>query len=211
MFDLAQLQATHHLYPRGVIHVGAHYGQEAALYDNAFRAERVLWVEADPETHLLLQSSLANRPTHIALQGMIADVDDQARTFYRTLNEGMSSSYLPLKEHLNIYPGITVTGTIRLSTVTLPSLLARHEIEPTLFDYLVIDTQGTELQVLLGCGDSLANFRWICCEVNQIELYQGCAMFADITRFLRASGFVLVDSAWTDYGWGDALYVRPPS
>ncbi len=74
-------------------------------------------------------------------------------------------------------------------------------------DYLKLDTQGNELQCLEGAARLLDGRRIgvIKTEVGFLELYKGQAMFADIDRFLRARGFMLLDlSFWSEHKvlWG---------
>jgi len=62
-------------------------------------------------------------------------------------------------------------------------------------DYLKLDTQGTELQILEGAQNLLggSNIGVIKCEVAFIPVYKGQCLFSDIDQFLRDHGFVFVD------------------
>lgn len=56
-------------------------------------------------------------------------------------------------------------------------------------DKLIIDTQGSELNVLKGCGDLLNNTTTIICEVEYVELYKDQPLFSDVLEYLESFGF----------------------
>ncbi len=58
-------------------------------------------------------------------------------------------------------------------------------------DFIKIDTQGGELDVLLGAGDLLRGCLGIEAEVMFSPLYVGQPLFADIDNYLRQLGFTL--------------------
>lgn len=92
-------------------------------------------------------------------------------------------------------------------------------------DFLSIDVQGAELDVLIGCGGLLKNVVGVLVEVEFEPLYVEQPLFSEVHEFMRANGFILmhVDGFGFDYGpppvgarahasWtaGDALYLKPP-
>ena len=77
-------------------------------------------------------------------------------------------------------------------TVTLDQVLRREG--PTLPppDYLSIDTQGTELEILEGAGGTLdRNVLAVFVEVGFAPTYEGQPMFSELEGFLRGRGFRL--------------------
>jgi len=56
---------TNKIKRNGIIHIGAHEGEEAALYD-VIGFAKVLWVEADPIFYKKLQIHLQNYPNQKA-------------------------------------------------------------------------------------------------------------------------------------------------
>ena len=53
-----------------------------------------------------------------------------------------------------------------------------------------MDTQGSELLVLRGCGPLLRNIEFIKTEVPDFESYEGCCQLSDIQAFLEVHGFL---------------------
>lgn len=171
----------------GVVHVGANVGQERELYRR--HDLDVLWIEPIPEVFATLTANLAGFPRQRAIEALVTDRDGEPYQFNIANNGGESSSILALKEHRDVWPKVNFTKSLTLHSTTLASLLARERVDPTRYDALVMDTQGSELLVLKGAEPVLAQFRFIKTEVPDFEAYEGCARLDDIDRFLTARGF----------------------
>lgn len=59
-------------------------------------------------------------------------------------------------------------------------------------DFLSIDVQGTELDVLIGCGVILDAIVGVQVEVEFEEFYIGQPLFSEVHDFMRSAGFVLM-------------------
>ena len=172
---------------RGVIHVGAHVGQERERYSQY--GLRVLWVEPLPDHFALLERNIAPFPRQRAIQCLVTDQDDVEYPFHVTSNAGGSSSILPLDMHKDIWPDVTTTRTITLRSKTLPTALREQQIDASAYDALVMDTQGSELLVLWGAAPLLSTFKYIKAEVADFEAYTGCCQLAQVESFLAKHGF----------------------
>jgi len=197
----------------GVIHVGANVGQERALY--ARHGLDVLWIEPIPEVFATLRANVAAFPRQRALQALVTDRDDHEYEFHVANNAGESSSILELKEHRDVWPKVAFTASLKLHSVTLPTLLARDRVDITRYDTLVMDTQGSELLVLKGAESLLPGFAYIKTEVPDFEAYEGCAQLADLAAFLAARDFAeLSRSRFASRAAGghyyDVVYRRRP-
>lgn len=90
-----------------------------------------------------------------------------------------------------------------IHVVNRPDLLAFEKVEvvcSTLekelghlnqIDYLKIDTQGSEYEILVGAGDLLHKVVEIQCEVEQTEMYKTQKLDKDIKELLTSKGFNL--------------------
>jgi len=206
MFRYAELFPRHGVEPRGIVHVGANEGQE---YDGYVEAgcRRVILIEADPDTFARLQERFAGNPDVLCIEGAVSDRTGRA-TFSR-MSGGMSSSLLNPRDHLVLYPHISLNGTIEVTTGTLPAILAAHGVDPGDYNVLAMDTQGAERMILSGCGALLAQFDAVVTEANYAELYEGCGRLADLDDLLVPHGFERVEEISPHHhSWGDAFYVR---
>lgn len=152
--------------------------------------------------------------------------DGTERTFH-TCNAPMTSSlYEPntaLLKRFQLLEELTrVVGTERVATRRLDDL---PEVER--IDYLKIDVQGAELDVLRGSERKLADTLVIHLEVEFVPMYKGQPLFGEVDAHLRARGFefhsflglcgrafkpLLNGSSRTEpirqHLWSDVLYVR---
>jgi FkbM family methyltransferase len=178
--------------PTRVLHVGAHTAEEADGYRSI--GADVIWIEA--QKHLADQ--LRARGFHVKHAAVWSE--PTLLTFHTTSN-GQSSSLLPLGLHRERYPQITVTETDLIKTTTIDAF----KLYP---DFLNLDIQGAELPALKGATKTLDTVKWIYTEISTEELYEGQALEPELTDWLAARGFKKSLQVLTEYGWGDALYVR---
>lgn len=74
---------------------------------------------------------------------------------------------------------------------TLDNMLREHDVHGRHF--LKIDTEGHELEVLLGATESLRNCAAVMMEVSVTERYVDGYLFSDIIATMRDNGFELYD------------------
>jgi FkbM family methyltransferase len=199
---------------RGVIHVGAHEGQERSLY--ARHKLDVIWVEAQPSVYARLIANLRHFPRQTAINALLTDRDGDRLQFNVSSNAGASSSILTFAKHEDVWPEVTMNASLILPTRTLASLVVAESIDPTRFDGLIMDTQGSELRVLQGAEPLLNGFRYIKTEAADFEAYSGCCQVEDIERYLKSFGFrELLRSPFAQHPDGgqyfDLVYSRPAS
>jgi FkbM family methyltransferase len=171
----------------GVIHVGAHFGEERDIY--CAEGLDVLWVEANPEMFDRLTRNLVGYPKQRAALGLVTDVAGSEHTFHISDNEGSSSSIFDLANHSNLYPDVHYAGSMTLKSTTLSSLVNQEGLDMTQFDSLVMDTQGSELLVLKGAADLLHHFKFIRSEAADFEAYKDCCRLSDIDDYLSHHKF----------------------
>lgn len=201
-----ELQTFFDVHPNGVLHIGAHRAEEAGDYLNLnWEGEgKIYWVEADPTLCEELKLSLDSQK-HEVICAAAWHKDGDVREFIRT-SSSQSNSLLELDEHLKIFPEIEEQSRILVTTQRIDNLLSKNQE----FNLINLDTQGSELHVLIGVGSLLEQVQYIYCEVNTREIYKGCALLPEIDDFLSKNGFTRILTKWAgvDSGWGDALYVK---
>jgi FkbM family methyltransferase len=171
----------------GVIHVGANVGQEREVY--AAFGLRVLWIEPIPEVYERLVANIAEFPAQRALLALVTDRDGGEYEFHVASNNGGSSSILDFKLHREIWPRVEFVRSLRLRSLTLPSLLRSEGIDVRDYDVLVLDTQGSELLVLQGAEPLLRQFGRVQVEAADFEAYVGCCRVSDVGEFMRRHGY----------------------
>jgi FkbM family methyltransferase len=192
----------HGLKIRGIVHVGAHRGQELEAYtENGIND--IVFIEPCAGPFKILQGRVGNDERIVLFQCACGEQDGAGEIFVETANEGQSNSLLRPKKHLDYYPHIQFPATEFVTIRRLDNL----PFERSHYNLLMMDTQGYELLVLKGATKTLDSIDYIYTEVNDQELYEGNAMVSELSDFL--ANFQLVESHWVSHqGWGDAIYVR---
>lgn len=194
----------------GVIHIGAHHGEEAEAYMQG-GVKSIYWFEANKDImkHLFDATKIYNIAQEYVCQ-VLSDVDGEEIDFKIT-NNGQSSSILEFGTHQTYYPNIKVVATKKLRTKRFDTVAKNLNINLANFDFINLDVQGAELKVLRGFGnifETHQNIKAIYSEVNFEEVYVGASLVEELDSFLGTYNFVRVQTVNTPYKWGDALYLR---
>lgn len=172
---------------RGLIHVGAHHGEERFLY--AQKRLRVLWIEADPAQMSILRANLRGFPRQTCVQALLGSRVEPACEFFLANNAGASSSVYPLSEAHLIWPDVKIIQSITLPKLTLPEALnkAGHSLKD--FDTLIMDVQGSEMEILRGIPFLEKKFMRIQLETSDFPVYQGAPLKSEIDQYLIELGY----------------------
>ena len=115
-------------------------------------------------------------------------------TFYRCRYNACSSLYRPDPNVIDLFTSIgasaggnfEVVHTAEVETVRLDDIK-----EVTACDFLKIDVQGAELDVLKGAVQTLGSTAVVEMEVEFVPIYENQPLFAEIDLFMRQNGFLL--------------------
>lgn len=199
IIDFTKLASKFKLHIKGVIHVGAHVGQEYEVYKK-LGIHNIVWFEPIPETYHRL---IGNLPKGAHTYNIALGNDEgEKEMFVETVNQGRSNSLLPPGTHLNSYPNITFDSKEKVQMLKLDNFGF------TSYNMLNMDVQGFELEVLKGSEKTLKHIDIIYTEINTEEVYVGCVQVNQLDEFLVAHGFSRVFTQMAHQSWGDALYLK---
>jgi len=205
LLDLNHLKNKYSLQVQKVVHVGAHKGQEVEEYLKNFPNCEIHLFEPQKKLFQLLKSNFS-KSQNIYLYDYGLGSVNSVSSMYISSNEGLSSSFLKPKVHLSEHPEIS------FEQKNIPiKIKVLDELGIERIDFLNIDTQGFELEVLKGSKKVLKKYiKYIILEVNKKELYENGPHIKEIDRFLKQFGFIRTDTHfWLDsYSWGDAFYIK---
>ncbi len=181
---------------------------------------RVVGFEPDAAECSRLNSAAKGGQTFVATA--LADRPGQ-RKLNLTRAPGCSSMLEPNRAFLSRFPDSgrwDIQRTVEVPVDTLDNVLAGLKVSP---DFMKLDVQGGEVDVLKGALASCDKLLGIEVEVEFAELYKGQPLFSHIDEALRAKGFSLFDLKrcwWKREGgqktanhrgqliFGDALYFK---
>lgn len=195
----------HHKYNfniSGIIHVGAHHGQEWQEYQYYFGEVTTHWFEPLPDVYKILKENLINKPkTYI--YNIALGSQKQQKKMYVSSNEGQSSSILKPKTHQVNFPDIVfdLKNPVRVLIEELDNL------NITGVNMIVLDTQGYELEVLRGASTTLNRIEHLFTEFQTSELYEGSESYLEkIDEFLEPYNLKREQTWFVGGDWGDAYY-----
>lgn len=203
LIDIKQLAVKYNIKSKGVLHIGAHEGQEAETYA-ALGMGKMIFIEANPSVYTKLLGVIKGYPKARAINACVSDEERDVQ-FHIASNDGQSSSILELGTHKELHPEVTYVDHLKLKTQRMDAILKKKDWEE--LDFLNIDIQGMELPALKSMGDKLKKFKYVYLEVNRGQVYEGCAEIDEVDAFLKEFGFIRKETEWVNQ-WGDAFYIK---
>jgi len=182
----------------GVIQAGAHWGEEFETFKKC-GITRGHFFEPCSDAFGILGKKIPIGGYYCYMCAL-GDHSGEERINIESSNQGQSNSLLKPVKHLEYYPNIVFDSC---ETVSVRPLDYFRIID---CNFLVMDTQGTELSILKGAEETLKHIDYIYTEVNREELYENCAMAEDLDNYLTE--FKRVQTVWKRKGFGDALYIK---
>jgi len=188
---------------KGVVHIGAHYGEEIEEYVNN-GIQNITVFEPLSNNFDILAEKLQNVNADIQGHQVALGNRKGTATMYLSSNDAQSSSILKPKDHLEHHPDITFDGTEEVEVDLLDNFDLRDA------NFMNIDVQGYELEVFKGGQKTLEQIDYVYCEVNRGEMYEGNPMIEELDEYLSGYRFERVETYWPEtwYKWGDALYIK---
>ncbi len=198
--------------PSGIIDIGAHDGAFSRGARKIFADAHVMMIEALPQKEGVLKKvvhDIGNAETIICLVG---EQNIESVPFWIVDQE--------------LRPDLVTTGSSKfkennnfpMKQIALPQYTLKAIIANTTrtYEFLKIDVQGAELDVIRGIGDTLKNIEVILMEMSLVQYNEQAPLISDALPLLSHLGFVLFDIV-EYHRWGnslmqiDGLFVRPNS
>lgn len=177
------LKQVVNFYPKYVIDIGAHIGMWSRYTKSVFPNSNFFLIEANNDCKPdLLETEF---DFEIAL---LAEENNISKTYYK-INNGDSSGNSVYRERTTAYDDNNCTG-YEIKTKTLDTILEQKNIEP---DFLKLDVQGSELDVLKGATNTLQKVEFVLLEIEVAEFNEGAPSFFQILDFMDKKGFEIFD------------------
>jgi FkbM family methyltransferase len=203
--------------PRGVVHVGAHRGEEVPIF-REFGFESIALIEAHPDRVKELRLAYGGDSRIHVLDTALGESTGTASLLVHTSRTGSTepASLLPLGMFHEIVPTLRTAGSITVPMTTLDALVEGGSLDLAAYNLLVVDVQGAESRVLLGATAAVARLDAIVCEVNVIPMYRGAPGEEELQGQLAGLGFLPTLGVYHELykgddrfvAWGECLFVR---
>ncbi len=186
-----------------ILEAGGHYGEDTVIMAKKWPHGTILSFEPNPYAFKQLRNVTKEFPNiRIYPLGLFSKTG--AYTFnVNTITDGSSSLFDD-----NHMPEVTWYNDtqIRVHCVNLDEWASRHKIKR--IDYMWLDMEGAEFEVLAAAPKILGTVRAISTEVNFREFRKNMAQFEQIRTLLESQGFTLY-KIWGIPDWqGTAVFIR---
>lgn len=187
---------------RGIIHVGAGDSSELPIYRNY--TNNIAMVDAFEE----------NREHNPDLIVELIFNHMQGKTSFNVMSDTKCSSILDRSRfNTNKYEqSLFIVESRTMTPITMDELFFKYRLDPSHYNFLNLDVEGAEGQVLAGMKNTLKFFDGILLECSDISRYQLGASYKQLKGYLTSNGFVEAISGgiYHDHvGWHESFFVRP--
>ena len=185
---------------KGIIHVGmwdfVEYGCYTKLVGN-----NVIGIEANPQVYKDMAKPVADKWGFKCFNEFLSDKDKEVRDFYFA-GEGSSLYKGQPQWNKNV--------SIKVQTKTLATVIEENEIDMNGYDFLNIDAEGAEFDVLKGFEKYLDHINVIDLETSYDDRHRSGADHNTIVQWLSERGFELkeMSDSYQSQNWGDSVFAR---
>jgi len=162
-----------------ILEIGCHDGTNTLWFLDIFDSPRIFCFEPDPRAALRFKQNIGNRPEVNFYQHAISNKNGTT-SFY--MSSGQESEIMPEgwdcsgsirkpKNHLIVHPWCKFEKNIIIETKTLDTWRKEQGIDK--IDFIWMDVQGAEIDVIRGGRNALKNTRYLFTEYSNKELYEG--------------------------------------
>ena len=201
ILDLIELKKKYDMNITGVIHIGAHFGEENGVY-NQLKIKNRTYFEPNSKNFDILKQNIGGK--YNLINKALGNENKKMTMFVETANSGQSNSLLKPFLHLYQYPHIQFSETEEVDMVRMDDM----GLDLSDYNFINIDVQGYELEVFKGAEKTLNGIDYIMSEINRDEVYENCARIEELINFLSPYGFKLVETDWVGNSWGDGLFIK---
>ncbi len=180
--------------PIVVVDVGCRWGfAERFLSERCLSSFKVFGFDPDEVECARLKASYRHLPDgYVTCVPVGLAGSPGLRNLYLTKEPACSSLHPPIQHLAEAYPALDCISLQKITTAHVTTLdLWAHNANLQAIDYIKIDTQGSELEILKGGESILDSTRCIDIEVEFNPIYEGQTLFGETDTYLRSKGFVL--------------------
>ena len=179
----------------GILHVGMWDFVEHDCYTKLV-GHNVIGVEANKFIYETISKPVADRCGYKSFNACVYSEDGLEKQFYLAND---ASSLSPVGNN-----------SVKVITKKLSTLVEENNIDMNQYDFLNIDAEGAELEILKGFEDNLKYINMIFLETSLDDRNNTGASHDVIVEWLKERNFSLAEmsDSYQDERWGDSIFLR---
>ncbi|MDB2613636.1 FkbM family methyltransferase [Chlamydiales bacterium] len=196
-----------------IIECGAHIGFDTAIMSEKWPSGVIYAFEASPEVYKKLKARTINLKNVHTFPLALGDTNGTTKFYPSNEIAGIGEfhggnyaqgSLLPANEEEWMWDHISLAEPINTPVKTLDAWAKENNVQKV--DFMWLDMQGFDFQMLMASPDILKTVSVIKIEVSFKEFYKGTILFDEGKKFLEDKGFKClgVDSDLC----GDAIFIK---
>ena len=163
-----------------LLDIGAAHGNFSELFQDIWTEAKITAMECND-----LDSYYLDRHTNWDVKYLCLGDKPCKKTFHMDKNDAVSMGASFYKEDTQHFDG---TISVEKDIVTLDSL----KLPPQ--DFIKIDTQGSEVDIIKGGQNTIKNARFLLIECSFVEYNEGGCLIDDVIRETQKLGFRIMDT-----------------
>ncbi len=177
--------------------VGGHYGETIVLFNKHFKINNIFCFEASPINYLVLKKKIKKLNNSKIKLYNFALGDKQGETEFNQAFETQSSTLLKInndskyldrkRKILSLKGDRYFEKTFKINMIKLKSFIRENSI--TKIDFLKIDTEGYDFNVIKGLEDDISKVKYIYFEHHFHDMFKKEHKFSDINNYLKKNNF----------------------
>jgi FkbM family methyltransferase len=220
-------------------HIGSRGGSRSFPLNTYFEEEMInVLYDADSDCIEQIKEVSKNLKSELIIYPKCISSKKEKLDFFITNDPNLSSFFMPKKLNLDYYyfshagydysfnNQSKIEKIVKLETTTLDSFINDKKSNFFMPDFLSLDTQGSELEIIDGSPICISNSLAVILEAEFLEFYENQPCFEDILKSMKIKGFEfirftnVVEQKYYKYPIGlrsrgkltdgDALFIRSP-
>ena len=184
--------------PKTIFDIGCYDGGDSVRFKQGFLSSNVYSFEASPTRINMLKNTSAQYGINVVEKAVCeydGTIDFYESLIDRTRVDAQGSIFKHTEFYKNTYPQVFQNSEhIEVPCITIESFCAQNNINE--IDFVHIDVEGAELNVIKGFGNFLPKMVFI--ETLGDEMFHGGTKKEDVHNLLLSYGYFLAKDLFTD-------------
>ena len=193
-----------------IVDCGAHIGADSIEFSKISPNSKIYCFEPIPSIFDNLKKTTRKYSNITCFQLALGSENCEVDIYVSSGNSDASSSLLPPSGHLSSHPDVFFDEKIKVNCQTLDTWAEENNIKK--IDFLWLDMQGYELNMLKASIQALSQVSVIHTEVSLVDTYEGAPLYDEMREWLFSYGFeVKIEAIPKDSDMGNVLFVKKKS